>query len=143
MDKELLKLLKKVRDDKDIEPIIFSIYPNYKTDFSFKKAVSLLKNDNFKLLEFREKIIGHNSIYTEVVMKTAHELTLKQFKVTPSMFNRYFRANWIGAILNDNIGQLFADPFLPIITFSTLNTYIQDLKTGKIKSNKKTNLIKI
>jgi len=128
MDKELIKDLKNIKRDEDylIKEIIFKYYSNWKNDTSLKIIKKHLNNNTFDLLSIRKNLIDNYSIYTEIGIRTAHEIKSKE--LSKKVFNQYFQANWINAILMDNIAVLFAMHNLPTCTFFSLEKYIQKLK---------------
>ena len=129
MDKELIKDLKNIKRNEEylIKDIILKYYPNLKNDISLKIIEDHLKNNSFNLLTIRTHLIDNYSVYTDIGIKTANEIILKE--ISSDLFYQYFKANWINAILMDNIAVLFAMANLPTLTFKSLDEYINKLKT--------------
>ena len=126
MDKKLINDLKNAKEYDEIGHIVFKYYPNWKNDTSIKLIKKDLENNCFNLLKIRIKLIDHYSIYSDIAVKTAHEIHMKN--ISPILFEKYFQANWINAILMDNIAFLIAMPNLPTITLKSLDDYILKLK---------------
>lgn len=126
MDKELINDLKNIKEYNEIENIIFKYYRNWTNDISVKLVKKDLENNCFNLLKIRIKIVDHYSIYSDIAVKTAHEIQMK--KIDSTLFEQYFKANFINTILRDNIAFLIAMPNLPTITLKSLDDYILKLK---------------
>ena len=128
-DKKLVKELLHCNSYKNIAKIIFKAYPNYFRDASYRIIKKSVSNESFDLLKIRQEILGKNSVYSDIAIKTAHEMKMKKIKA--QYFNQIFKANFIHSILSENLASLIGIAHLPTITLFSLEEYIKDLK--KIK----------